>query len=176
MRAMLTPSANDGPGFHSDMPVSELAESDTRAIEASVISSAPPIAKTTDGVTHETRLTPNEPHGAQRLEPLDPNLGIHLTGVRRLARQGLEAASCRTEPGEKMQMSPSGVRPTAQKWTWSSQSSRSILTSSQARRISIKERLVGHLSRSPEQHGHLPGGDLRSSGMPHEGYADPVSE
>ena len=34
---------------------------------------------------------------------------------------------------------------------------------------------MGHLSRSPEQHGHLLGGELRSNGMPHEGYADPVT-
>ena len=54
MRAMLTLSANDGLGFHSDMPVSELAERDTRAIKATIISSTPLIAKTMDGVTHET--------------------------------------------------------------------------------------------------------------------------
>ena len=46
------------------MPVSELTEHDTRAIEASVISSAPPVAETEDGVTHETRPTLFEPHGA----------------------------------------------------------------------------------------------------------------
>ena len=51
MRTMPTPTANDGPIFHSDMPVSELDERDTRAIEASVVSSAPPIAKTVDGAT-----------------------------------------------------------------------------------------------------------------------------
>ena len=76
MRAMLTPSANDGPGFHSDMPVSELAESDTRAIEASVISS-----------------TPTKPNGAWGLEPPDRNSGIQLTGVQRPAYEGLKAAS-----------------------------------------------------------------------------------
>ena len=32
---------------------------------------------------------------------------------------------------------------------------------------------MGHLSRSLERLGHLPGGGLRSSGMPHEGYANP---
>ena len=32
-----------------------------------------------------------------------------LTGVRRPAREGLEAASCQTEPGEKIEMSPSGL-------------------------------------------------------------------
>ena len=53
MRAMPTLSVNDGPGFHSDMPVSELTKHDTRAIEASVVSSAPPVAKTTNGVMHE---------------------------------------------------------------------------------------------------------------------------
>ena len=72
MRAMLTLSADDGPGFHSDMPVNKLAERDTRAIEASVIRSAPLVAKTTNGVTHETRPTPIEPQGAWGLEALDP--------------------------------------------------------------------------------------------------------
>ena len=38
-----------------------------------------------------------------------------------------------------------------------------------------EERSAGHLSRSPEQHGHLPGGELRSSGMPHQGYSDPIT-
>ena len=42
---------NDGPEFHSNMPVSELAECVTRAIEASDISSTPLVAKTTDRVT-----------------------------------------------------------------------------------------------------------------------------
>ena len=92
MRAMLTPSANDRPGFHSDVPISELTERDTRAIEASVVSSAPLVAKTKDGVTHEIWPTPTDPHGARGLEPSDPNSGIHLTGVRRPARNGLEAA------------------------------------------------------------------------------------
>ena len=40
---------NDGPGFHSDMPISELTERDTLAIEASDVSSTPPFAKITDG-------------------------------------------------------------------------------------------------------------------------------
>ena len=47
------PIMNDGPGSHSDVPVSELTERDTRAIEASVVSSAPPVAETKDGVMHE---------------------------------------------------------------------------------------------------------------------------
>ena len=45
------PVMNDRPGFHSDMPVSELTECDTLDIEASDLSSTPPIAKTVDGVT-----------------------------------------------------------------------------------------------------------------------------
>ena len=69
MRAMLTLSANDGPGFHSDMPISELTKRDTRAIEASVVSSTPSVAETIDGVTHETRSTPTEPNEAWELEP-----------------------------------------------------------------------------------------------------------
>ena len=58
------PVTNDGPGFHSDMPISKLTEHDTRAIEASVVSSAPPVAETEDGVTPETRPTPIRPQGA----------------------------------------------------------------------------------------------------------------
>ena len=50
MRAMPTPSADDGPRFHSDMPVSELTEHITRAIEASNVSSTPLVVETTDGV------------------------------------------------------------------------------------------------------------------------------
>ena len=42
---------NDGSGLHSDMPVSELTERVTRAIKASDVSSTPPVAETTDGVT-----------------------------------------------------------------------------------------------------------------------------
>ena len=42
---------NDGPEFHLDMPVSKLTERVTRAIEASDVSSTPPIAETVDWVT-----------------------------------------------------------------------------------------------------------------------------
>ena len=69
------PVTNDGPRFHSNMPISELTEGDTRAIEASVVSSAPLVAKTKDGVTHEIWPTPTNPHGARGLEPLDPKSG-----------------------------------------------------------------------------------------------------
>ena len=44
------PVTNDGPRFYSDMPISELAERDTRAIEASVVNSAPLALETEDGV------------------------------------------------------------------------------------------------------------------------------
>ena len=72
MRALPTPSMNDGPGFHTNVPISELIERDTRAIEASVVNSAPPVAEIEDGVTRETRPTPIRPQGARELEPLDP--------------------------------------------------------------------------------------------------------
>ena len=58
------PVMNDGPGFHSNIPVSELTERVTRAIEANDVSSATLVAKTTDGVTHETQPTPTKPNGA----------------------------------------------------------------------------------------------------------------
>ena len=70
------PIMNDGPRFYSDIPVSELIEHDTRAIEASVISSTPPVAEITDGVTHKTQPTPTEPNGAQGLSPPDPDSGV----------------------------------------------------------------------------------------------------
>ena len=75
MRALPTPSADDGPGFHSNMPVSKLIERNTRSIELSVISLAPPVVGNKDEVTHETRPTPIEPLGAQGLEPPDPKSG-----------------------------------------------------------------------------------------------------
>ena len=58
------PITNDGPRFHLNMPVSELTEHVTRAIEASDVSSAPPVVETTDGVTHKTQPTPSEPNRA----------------------------------------------------------------------------------------------------------------
>ena len=66
MRALSTPSANDRPRFHTNIPVSELIEQDTQAIEASVVYSSHPVAKTEDEVT------PIRPQGAQGLEPPDP--------------------------------------------------------------------------------------------------------
>ena len=45
------PVMNNGPEFHSDMPISKLTEHVTRVIEASDVSSTPLVAETTDGVT-----------------------------------------------------------------------------------------------------------------------------
>ena len=45
------PITNDGPGFHLDMTISELTKRDTQAIDASDVSSTPPVAETADGVT-----------------------------------------------------------------------------------------------------------------------------
>ena len=39
------PITNDGPRFHSNVPVSEVTERVTRAIEASDVSSAPLVAR-----------------------------------------------------------------------------------------------------------------------------------
>ena len=73
------PIMNDGPGFRSNTPVSELTERITRAIAASDISSTPPVAETTVAVTHETRLTPTEPNERQGLGPPDPNSRVQQT-------------------------------------------------------------------------------------------------
>ena len=45
------PIINNGPGCHSNMLVSDLAERVTRAIEASDVSSTPPVAEIVDGAT-----------------------------------------------------------------------------------------------------------------------------
>jgi len=63
------------------MPISELAEHDTGTIEASVISSIPPIVETLDGVMHKTQPTPTEPNGVWGLKPPDPDSGIQSTEV-----------------------------------------------------------------------------------------------
>ena len=59
---------NDGPRFHSDMPVSELAERDTQAIKASGISSTP------SGIGNHA-INPDQTLVARGLEPPDPDLG-----------------------------------------------------------------------------------------------------
>ena len=62
------PITNDGPIFHMNVPVSKFTECITRAIEASDVSPAPLVAKTTDGVTHKnSKYTPFEPNRAQGL-------------------------------------------------------------------------------------------------------------
>ena len=75
------------------MPVSKLIERDTLAIEASVISLAPLVMETEDGVMHETQSTPTEPHGLRGSGHPTLNWG---TGVHRPARAGSEAASRQT--------------------------------------------------------------------------------
>ena len=95
------PITSNGTKFPLNTPVSKLIEHDTRAIEASVISSAPPIAETKGGVTHEIWPTPTKSNEARGLKTPDPNSGVHLIEVRRPAREGLEAALRQTEPGEK---------------------------------------------------------------------------
>jgi len=58
------PVMNDGPRFRSNAPISERTERVTRAIEASDVSSAPPVAETMDGVMHRTTPNPTKPNGA----------------------------------------------------------------------------------------------------------------
>ena len=69
------PVTKDGPGFHSNIPVSELTERVTRAIEATNVSSTPPVVETMDKVMHDTRPTPTKPNGARGLGPPDPDWG-----------------------------------------------------------------------------------------------------
>ena len=71
------------------MPVSELIERNTRAIEASVVSSAPPAVETEDGVTRETWPTPIRPKG---LGGSSHSIRDRETEVRRLTHEGSDAA------------------------------------------------------------------------------------
>ena len=91
------PVMNNGPGFHLDIPVRELTERVTRAIEASDVSIAPLVAEIVDMVTHGTRPTPTKPNGARGLELPNPNSGIQPIEVRRPTHEGLEAASHQKE-------------------------------------------------------------------------------
>ena len=71
------PIMNDGPRFHSDMPVSKLTERITRAIEASDVSSAPPVAKNRgrgNARKLQPNLTPTKPNGAQGLKAPDARI------------------------------------------------------------------------------------------------------
>ena len=71
------------------------------------------------------------------------------TEVRRPAHEGLKATSHQTEPGEKNIDEPQQACPTLLRSGHGHLDlSHSILTSSQAHRISIEERPAGHLSRS----------------------------
>ena len=53
------PVINNGPRFHSNMSVSELAERVTRAIKASNVSSTPPVVETADGVVIKKMSRPS---------------------------------------------------------------------------------------------------------------------
>ena len=55
-----------------NMPASELAMHVTRAIKAGGVNPTPLVVETEDEVTHGTRPTHTEPHGAQGLKPPDP--------------------------------------------------------------------------------------------------------
>ena len=66
------PVTSDGTRFYLNMPVSELTEHVTRAIEASDVNSTPPIAETADGeiVTKMSRpLTESPPRAGARGRP-----------------------------------------------------------------------------------------------------------
>ena len=96
--------------------------------------------------------------------------------VRRPAHKGLEATSRRIEPGEKNRDEPQRPCPTPLR---SGQGhldlSHSILNLEPNPQNQHRGEANGPLEPI-ERLGHLSGGRLRSSGMPHEGSADLVSE
>ena len=99
-----------------------------------------------------------------------------LTEVRRLAHEGLEATLCLIEPGKKNRDEPQRPLPDpTQKWIGTSRP----FSFDPDLEPSPQNLHRGEASGPPKSVGwlrHLAGGGLRSSGMPHEGYADPVSE
>ena len=80
------PIMNEKPGFHSDMPVSELTERVTRSIEASDVSSTPSVAETVDGVTitKTSRPSTGSPLHAGAQGKLDSQ-GDQMPGHRTMA-------------------------------------------------------------------------------------------
>ena len=80
------PITNNKPGFHLNMPISELAEHVTRAIEASDVSPTPSVAKTTDGVTitKMSRPSTGPPLRAGARGKLDSQ-GDRICGCRTMA-------------------------------------------------------------------------------------------
>ena len=81
------PIMNNGPEFHKNMPVSELTERVTRAIEASDISSTPSVVETVDGVTitKMSRPSTGPPLRAGAREKLDSH-GYRMRGRRTMAQ------------------------------------------------------------------------------------------
>ena len=53
------PVIGDGTGFHLNVPISELTEHVTRAIEASDVSSTPLVVETADGMTITKMIQPS---------------------------------------------------------------------------------------------------------------------
>ena len=78
------PIMSDGTGFCSNIPVSELIKRITRAIEASDVSSTPPIVETANGAMISKKSQPST-------EPL-----LHVEAQGKLDSQGDRARSCRT--------------------------------------------------------------------------------
>jgi len=60
------PITNDGPRFHSNVPVSKLTKRVTRAIEASDVSSAPSVVRNHERGNAQNSTDPYQsPNGAQ---------------------------------------------------------------------------------------------------------------
>ena len=109
IRALPTPLANDGSGFHTNIPVNELIERDTRAIEASIVNSAPPVVETEDGVTRENTADPYQTlrgSGARAARSK-----IERPRFEGWPTKGPRPPRVKQAPREKMHMSLSGLCP-----------------------------------------------------------------
>ena len=88
--------------YHMRAMPTPLRTTDLDSTQTCLLASSPSATlEPSNRVTHVTRLTPTEPHGARWLKSPDLNSGIHLTGVRRPAHEWLEAPRIKQSQGRK---------------------------------------------------------------------------
>ena len=116
------PVTNDGSGFHSDIPVSKFTEARHSSHQGNFTNPhfTFPVHEHSFIHSHTSKhFICNYCITTLRIASRSGSRLIQherqLTRVRRIASEGLEATSRRSEPREKTQMSPSGPCPTRSK-------------------------------------------------------------
>ena len=96
--------------------------------------------------------------------------------VRRPARKGLEAASCQTEPGRNNRDEPQRPCPTPFRSGLGHLDLFSFDSNPEPNPQNLRRGEANGPPEPTERLGHLSRGGLRSSGIPHEGSTNPISE